>query len=154
MSTIRYRPTTPKKVSKRIKKFIKEIGLNEDPMYLKHTQLSNDNRPRYCLNNCEAENKKNNTPIIYGWAIWEDKKQRFIEAEFHAVIKHRGKPCDITPRADGEERVLFIPDSNRTPKHIDSKTWETWTNHKSLNGKIIEVARPIQLVDAALIERQ
>jgi hypothetical protein len=68
--------------------------------------------------------------------IWEDKKKRFIEAEFHAVVKQGSSLVDITPRIDGEKKILFVPDHKRIPKRKDESTWCTWSSFKSYRGRI------------------
>ena len=57
--------------------------------------------------------KANDGKIQYGWIIWEIP-EIFIEAEFHAVwINNDGDYLDITPKSDGEERILFLLDSKK-----------------------------------------
>lgn len=147
MVIVYFKQRTPKKISKRVAKFLNDAGLAEKPIYLPFTNLSDDYKNKYCLNNCEAEYKKTNCKIVYGWAIWEDKKNRFIEAEFHAVVKKNGKLLDITPRADQEDKLLFVPDLERIPTRINECTWRTWTNIKSWQGEI-EQAKVIDIIDS------
>jgi hypothetical protein len=45
---------------------------------------------------------------LNGWIIWEC--MMFAEAEFHCVWQTSGALIDITPRRDGEEQILFLPD--------------------------------------------
>ena len=127
--------TTPKKITKRIKKFIATIGDVGEPQYLPFSYSSEKYLSKHCLSNCEAESHFSGAPIAYGWILWEDKKERFIEAEFHAVIK-LNKYLDITPRVDGEVRVLFIPDRSRVATRLNNREWSTWKNHKSYDGRI------------------
>lgn len=52
--------------------------------------------------------------IVYGWLLWEDAAAETCEAMFHSVWRDDdGVMCDITPRVDGELKVLFVPDPNR-----------------------------------------
>jgi hypothetical protein len=143
------RPTTPRKISGRIKRFIRTLGTDTTPQFLRFTYVSKKYLPRYCLNNCEAENKSNGHRIVFGWVIWELKKQRFIEAEIHAVIERAGELVDITPRVDGEEKILFVPDPNRTTERINATTWRSWSNQKLLNGKVDEKTQPSEIEDIA-----
>jgi len=128
--------TTPKQITKRIRKFINTVGDVDEPVYLPFTYSSEKYLPKHCLSNCEAESHFSGSPIAYGWLVWEDKKQRFIEAEFHAVIKRNNKYIDITPRVDGEVRVLFVPDRSRVATRLNNREWNTWKNHKSYDGRI------------------
>jgi hypothetical protein len=82
--------------------------------------------------------------------VWQDKKRRFIEAEFHAVVKKDGMLVDITPRVDGENKVLFVDDPERVPERIDNRTWRSWTNIKSLYGRIFEQCQTIELQNIGL----
>lgn len=122
--------TTPKKISKRIRSFINTLGNVGDPEYLPFTPCSNKYFPQHCLSNCEAESHFSGCPIVFGWVIWEDKKARNIMAEFHAVIRRKYKHIDITPRVDGENRILFVPDKVRVATRLNERQWNTWQNHR------------------------
>ena len=132
------KPTTPTKQSLSIKMFLKGIGLKSHPRFLKFTKISENYLPNFCLSNCELENSISKSPILYGWTIWEDKQNRFIEAEFHAVVLISGELTDITPRVDGEEKILWVHDPQRKAVRVSDTTWDTWTNFKSYHGKIIQ----------------
>jgi hypothetical protein len=107
-------------------------------------------KARYCLSNCEAEQNRTGESVVYGWIIWEDRKKYFIEAEFHAVMRQlNGQLRDITPRIDGEARVLYISDPTRTPQRVDERTWRSWTSYKSIQGIIVEEAVPAAFVDVS-----
>lgn len=98
------KPTTPRKLSMGIKRFLQAIGLNGKTKFLKFSYISDKFSPQHCLSNCEQENINNGSEVVYGWTIWEDHKKHFVEAEFHAVIKKDGELIDITPRRDGEKK--------------------------------------------------
>jgi hypothetical protein len=143
------KPTTPRKISGSIRRFVQALGTNITPQFLPFTFVSEKYLPRYCLNNCEAEQKANGNRIVFGWVIWENRKQVFVEAEFHAVITQGNTLVDITPRVDGEETILFAPDPARVAERIDARTWRLWTNQKSLLGQIVERTMPIEIEDVA-----
>lgn len=47
-----------------------------------------------------------------GWIIWEDPGL-LVEAEFHVVwADPGGNLVDVTPKPDGEQRILFVRDSS------------------------------------------
>jgi hypothetical protein len=138
--------TTPKKITKRIRRFIATLGSVGKPEYLPFTYSSDKYLAKHCLSNSEAEAHFSGVPIVYGWVIWENKNERFIEAEFHAVMKRANKHVDITPRVDGEVRVLFVPDRTRTATRLNNREWNTWQNHKSFDG-IIESTKPIKITN-------
>jgi hypothetical protein len=100
-----------------------------------------------CLENCEAEVKKSGRTVQFGWVIWELKSAWFIEAEFHAVVRTGSRLIDITPRIDGEDRILFVPDAFRKAIRIAASEWLTWTNIKSSRGIVQEQARQIRIVN-------
>lgn len=139
MNMVQVKPTTPKKVSRKIKAFLRTLGITNQPIYLPFSNWSDKYKTHYCLSNCEAENVKNGYEIIYGWILWEDRKKSFIEGEFHSVLEVNGKLVDITPRLDGEEKILFAIDPKRIAERIDEKTWNTWSSHKSMNGTVYAV---------------
>jgi hypothetical protein len=48
--------------------------------------------------------------VQHGWTVWY-KQDYLIEGEFHAVWRSpEGVLSDITPKPDGERRILFVPD--------------------------------------------
>lgn len=105
--------TTPQEITKKILKFCKEkIDSATKPVFLKLAPVGNC-RLLDCFGNVENWIKDNGGSIQYGWIIW-DNPNIFIEAEFHAVwVNDKGEYIDITPKIDGEEKILFIPDNNR-----------------------------------------
>jgi hypothetical protein len=117
------------------------------PVFLPFMESSQNYQVGYCLSNCEAEHRKTNVEIIFGWIIWERRSQSFIEAEFHSIVRRNDQLQDITPRKDGEALVLFVPDMVRTANRQNDCTWDTWTNHKKL-GSVLEPSRKILIQDA------
>jgi hypothetical protein len=146
---IKFAPTTPIKQSLSIKMFLKEIGLKSHPRFLKFTNKSEKYLPNFCLSNCEVEHAISKSPILYGWSIWEDKQQHFIEAEFHAVLLISNELVDITPRVDGEEKILWVHDPHRKAVRVNEKTWDTWTSFKSHCGIIAHYSSQVLMVNEA-----
>ena len=138
-------PTTPKKLFTSIKNFLEDAGLNGKSQFLLFFETALEYHAGYCLDNCEAEQIRTGCEIVYGWVIWENPKSRFIEAEFHAVVRKNGALLDITPRFDGERRVLFVEDKNRKPQRMDDHTWQTWSNIKSQDEEIFEECRELEI---------
>lgn len=129
------RQTTPKKLSTQIKKFLWKARLTVKPIFLSFCELDPRYKAAYCLDNCRHAMRMNLGEVVYGWTIWESKRLSFIEAEFHSVISINGKVRDITPRKDGEERILFAPDPTRTPELVGNQ-WMTFNNIQSYGGDI------------------
>jgi hypothetical protein len=136
--------TTPRRVTQSIRDFLATLDINRSPILIPYTRTCADYRAGYCLSNCEAETRCTGSPTVFGWIIWEDRANAFIEAEFHAVIRRRAGFVDITPRKDGETVILFAADSARSALRVDARTWTTWRNHKSINGIVFE---PTHLLD-------
>lgn len=147
MATTLKPPTTPKWLTAPIKAFLRVAGLRSRPEFLPFTEASPEYRPGYCLSNCHTEQERTGRNIVYGWLIWEHRRSRFIEAEFHAVVEQGGELLDITPRRDGERLVLFVRDPLRTAEKVGQSVWSTWTNIKSRHERLIERTRPIEIQD-------
>lgn len=130
-----------------MRRFLQLLDAGGTPVWLPFAFTSADYKARYCLSNCEAESRRTGAKIVFGWMIWEVRSQDFMEAEFHSVIKRGGRLWDVTPRLDGEETILFVPDLNRKAERIDERTWRTWTNFKRIGGHV-EATRPFDLQDA------
>lgn len=140
--SVKMKPKTPKKINGAIKILLNELGVNSPPIYLPLTKVDNS-RAGYCFNNCEDYIKNNNASIMYGWMFWEDKKNRFTEAEFHAVINEDGKLKDITPRINNENNILFVVDMHREHGRKDTDSWYSWDNIKIFDDVILESTCPL-----------
>ncbi len=112
--------TTPTSINEDVLKFCKEIDSTTNPVFV-DVIPDKDSKYQECFRNVEEHVKKFGGRIEYGWTIWEIP-HKFIEAEFHAVINKKGKYIDITPKKDGEEKILFLKDSKRkfTGKLVDN----------------------------------
>jgi hypothetical protein len=78
----------------------------------------------HCDSNCLAKvQREGGGRVVPGWAIWL-MPGHFIEAEYHCVYEDSGGSLvDITPKTDGETRILFVPNPSagvgeRTPENI------------------------------------
>ncbi len=141
--------TTPTSISTEVCAFLLAAGLRTRPQFLRFKLISQSYKPRMCLENCELESKKPNRQVIFGWVIWEDRNANFIDAEFHAVIEKANRLIDVTPRVDGEDRILFVSDEQRTAKRLTDNEWLTWANIKSAKGIVFEQTRPIRIVNTS-----
>jgi len=104
--------TTPKEINKGILDFCQEIDSTTKPVFLKLFPVE-DYICGECYGNVENHINKNNGKIQYGWIIWEDPNI-LLDAEFHAVwVSDKGEYVDVTPKFDGEQSILFLPDSER-----------------------------------------
>jgi len=103
---------TPAEISKEIIAFCKEIDPTYPPVFIPVAQ-SEEVRFNYCMTDVPKFVEKNGGSVQYGWTIWEDPSIS-LEAEFHATwINPRGKLIDVTPKSDGESKILYLKDSWR-----------------------------------------
>jgi len=104
---------TPVKLHEVILGFCREIDPTQRPVFLDVTPTL-ESYPVDCLDNVRREVAKHGGSIQHGWIIWEAPGS-LLEAVFHAVWRSpEGKLVDVTPQFDGETRILFLPDSQRT----------------------------------------
>lgn len=67
-------------------------------------------RAAYCHLNVMHAVRTGGGERVFGWLVWE-LPGRLVDAEFHVVWRTPGgELVDLTPRADGEPEVLFVPD--------------------------------------------
>lgn len=104
--------TTPSSINENVLNLCREIDSSTTPVFV-DVILSKDSKHQECFDNVKKHIKKFGGGIEYGWIIWETPKT-FIEAEFHAVwVDSRGRYIDITPKKDGEEKILFLKNSKK-----------------------------------------
>jgi hypothetical protein len=71
-------------------------------------------RQDYCFSNVEAKVESSGGSMVLGWTIWETPGI-LVEGEFHSCWQSpSGELVDVTPKRDGERRILFLPDPSRT----------------------------------------
>ena len=105
--------TTPKEINKGILDFCKAIDPTTKPVFLELFPVEGYELGE-CYGNVEKHIEKNGGNIQYGWIIWETPDV-LLDAEFHAIwVSDKEKYIDVTPKADREQNILFLPDSKRT----------------------------------------
>ena len=102
--------TTPNDISNSVKQLCKKLPDEQAPVFL-------DLEPEFdaivadCFFNVERKIARDGGSVQYGWCIWSEESI-LIEGEFHAVWKSpKGELVDITPKIDGELKILFVPDN-------------------------------------------
>lgn len=79
--------------------------------------------------------------VCSGWTLWQHKPTRFVEAQFHTVWRNdEGRLIDVTPRQDGEKKVLFIPDPKRCIRLTDyegAPAISTYDNVRMQSGNVL-----------------
>ncbi|HOO90143.1 MAG TPA: hypothetical protein PLA74_04900 [Syntrophales bacterium] len=103
---------TPKEITKDILAFCKEIDPNTNPLFVS-VNPTREVRFNYCLTDVPKYAMQHGGKAIFGWIIWE-LQGLLLEAEFHTCFEgNNGKLIDITPKSDGNEYIVFLPDSYR-----------------------------------------
>jgi hypothetical protein len=104
--------TTPKEITKEIFELCAKIDPTQKPVFVNVVVKSNG-RLDDCFENVRLLIAKEGGVARYGWTIWE-QPEVLVEGEFHAVWQTpEGKLLDVTPKRDGENKILFLPDSKR-----------------------------------------
>ncbi len=108
LSTVR----TPRTIHKFVDQLAALIG-PQKPMWVP-VKPTKEAKQGECFFNVPKQVETKGGKIQFGWTVWQCANL-FIEGEFHAVwISPKGEPIDITPKGDGETRIMFIPDNTRT----------------------------------------
>lgn len=102
--------TTPLEISRPIKRLVERVVPGATAIYLP-VMPEPDAVVNECFPNVEAKIKRAGGHMLCGWQVWE-WPHVLVEAEFHAVWSAPdGALVDITPKAQQESKILFVPDS-------------------------------------------
>jgi hypothetical protein len=157
---MKFHSTSPKKVNLAVRNIARHLQLNaEEARLLKfHRPMEFDPEPQNCFLNVWVQMSYAGGDKQYGWLIAQDSTKDFIEAQFHAVWKNpEGELIDVTPRPDGEKRVMFIPDYAREIRLSDSggrPAILSYDNFRVLQGRALAQLERIKVVmqDTKFIE--
>jgi hypothetical protein len=107
------RPTTPKRMgrfSSSVLAICQRLNATAQPVFLPYTNVWDGYIAGNCHTNVAHRVREHGGARLNGWMIWE-LPGVFSEGEFHCVWKSPdGQLIDVTPRGDGEARILFLPD--------------------------------------------
>ena len=108
----KFTASVPKAITEQILGLCRKIGATERPIFIKvqpaPTSILNE-----CFPNVDRVVKARGGSLQYGWSLWE-KPDIFMEGIFHGVWKDdSGNLIDDTPHDDGDEQILFLPDTGR-----------------------------------------
>jgi hypothetical protein len=110
--------TTPVKISEAVLKFCAELDNTQKPLFLR-PQPHRKSIPNECFSNVREHISSNGGSMQLGWLVWETPGI-MLEATLHGVwCSSDGALVDVTPQADGEPEIMFLPDSTAT---IDANT--------------------------------
>ncbi|PSO23144.1 hypothetical protein [Bradyrhizobium sp. MOS002] len=100
--------TTPSEVTPEIEEFLATVG--KGAPRLVDVDAPPDARAGWCFLNVATEVAAKGGRPLHGWIIWL-ARGLWLNAEFHVVRqKDNGDLVDVTPKTDGEHKVLFSPD--------------------------------------------
>lgn len=104
--------TTPPEISRAVRRLIDSVVHGAEPVYL-DVQPEADAIVHECFLNVQAKVARDGGQMLCGWQLWE-WPHVLVEAEFHSVwVSPAGEMVDITPKPEGERRILFVPDARR-----------------------------------------
>ena len=101
----------PTEITEEIERFCEEIAPGQTPVFVS-VQPQPNAVIDGCHTNVEQHVKANGGTPIYGWIIWQSPA--LLNAVFHCNwLSESGTLSDITPKSDGETKILFLPDPAR-----------------------------------------
>ncbi|MFQ3451792.1 hypothetical protein PMN64_00485 [Bradyrhizobium sp. UFLA01-814] len=111
--------TSPPEVTGDIVEFCAHVGDTVPPIPIFVDVVPSPTaREGWCFANVADRVAEAGGEPVHGWTIW-GAPSLFYTAEFHVVWKTpAGKLVDVTPKQDGEEYILFLPD-DRYPVGFD-----------------------------------
>ena len=103
----------PQEIGKTVQQFCNYFSLGEEAVWVPVDPRA-DSTFGDCFKDVERQVSEKGGDIVYGWIVWEWPRI-LIEGEFHAVWKSPvGKLIDLTTKPDGEQRIVFVPDPQRS----------------------------------------
>lgn len=106
------RTTTPPEITRAVLRLTERVVPSAAPVYLP-VKPEPGAIMAECFPNVQAKIASAGGTMLCGWQLWE-WPHVLVEAEFHAVwVSPTGEMLDITPKAEAETRILFVPDPQR-----------------------------------------
>jgi hypothetical protein len=97
-------------LTKGILKLSRHLDATATPDYVA-VEPGEDCLPDSCFDNVATIVRRNGGSIQHGWRLRQEASA-YVEGRFHAVWRrHDGTLIDVTPRTDGVDEILFLPDS-------------------------------------------
>lgn len=105
-------PSTPLEIDNDVKALVEKLDTGTSPVFLDVTPESYA-QINECVAAVQQKISEEGGEEKLGWQIWAIPGVMIIEAEFHSVwVSPTGEMKDITPKQQGEQKVLFLPDPN------------------------------------------
>lgn len=106
------RVATPRWVHRFVHELVTKLTLSSEPRFVPVIPAKGASKSE-CFYNVPDHIAEHGGGCQFGWAIWQ-VANLFVEAEFHCVwVSPEGEWVDVTPKADEETRILFVPDPVR-----------------------------------------
>lgn len=106
------RTTTPSAINRHVRQLIDKLVHNGRAQYVE-VSPEPDAQINECFPNVATKIARDGGRMLCGWQVWE-WPHVMVEAEFHAVWRSpEGGMTDITPKSQGEKRILFVSDPRR-----------------------------------------
>ena len=103
-------PSLDPPFSKGVLKLARQIDASREPGYVA-VEPGEECQPDRCFENVGALVRRRGGAMLTGWCLRE-LPTVYVEGVFHAVWRGPDRSLvDVTPRADGQTRILFLPDS-------------------------------------------
>lgn len=105
--------TTPRSVTASVSKFCHTIRSDVPPVDVPVRPIYGEKLDD-CVDVVARKVDRDGGSAQLGWTIWEFP-YTWLEAEFHAVwVSPAGELVDVSPKASGEKRILFLADDDLT----------------------------------------
>jgi hypothetical protein len=144
--------TTPKVIEAEVAKLLDYLELDPSTAArLKYTAPTTFTPElSMCHFNAWLQHRDQGGSVQIGWILWQMKELSFCEAMFHAVwVSPENQLVDVTPRQDGEEEVLFVPD-DRFPVSMrvmdGAPVIDTFDNIQVMRGEVKQGLREIRKI--------
>jgi len=104
--------STPSRITADIRRLCRRIGGLDESVFVEVSPRASSPLAN-CFMDVRMQVEKRGGSIQHGWTLWE-WPGIFAEGEFHAVWRSPdGLLLDVSPKQDGERRILFAPDPKR-----------------------------------------
>jgi hypothetical protein len=128
--------TTPIELNDDIRAFCRTISEFE-PFFL-DVEPEPWSRQSCCNLNVQEYIKRHGGRMICGYKIWYHRP-KYFEAERHAIWEKDGEYRDLSFNADGEERILFLPDSVEKQSGMKLNNYRFRWGKDALTRRLIEI---------------
>lgn len=133
--------TYPKSINDDLVKFCKNI--RDEPSFFIDITPEPWSRQSCCDSNVEEYIRLNGGEIVCGYKIWYHEPI-YIEAERHAVWHKDGEYRDISFNADGEDKILFVPDKPEMRATLESNNGRIRWGKNTKTRTLIEYQERIE----------